>query len=126
VFAFARHLLVAALLISIGGHWALLQSVAWVGMAVNYSIDEGSVATGLKKTFDGNHPCPLCKLVDKGLDSEKKPEPKVKTFKLDLFLTTRVIVLSPPQFREIPRALNEVAEPRTARPPAPPPRGPFA
>ena len=38
-----RCLLVAALMTSIGLHWAVLQSAAWVGMAVAYSVERGSV-----------------------------------------------------------------------------------
>ena len=45
--------LVAGLLIlTIGGHWAVLQSVAWVGMAVSYS-QNASFKEALQKTFDG-------------------------------------------------------------------------
>jgi hypothetical protein len=67
----AQYLLIAALMVSIGAQWAVLQSVAWVGMAVSYSMKEGSITEGLSKTFDGEHPCPLCCAVKKGTDSEK-------------------------------------------------------
>jgi len=64
---------VFALMVSIGGQWMLLQGVAWVGMAVSYSIEVGSVKEGLEKTFDGEHPCPLCKAVQKGGQEEGDP-----------------------------------------------------
>lgn len=56
----ARFGLVMALFVSLGGHWALLQSLAWGRMIVEYS-QEGSVKDAVVKTFDGNHPCELCK-----------------------------------------------------------------
>ena len=66
----SRLLLLAALMISIGGQWMVLQGVAWVGMAVTYSVSEGSVSAGLSKTFDGDHPCPMCLAVREGAQDE--------------------------------------------------------
>ena len=37
----------------LGGHWAILQTAAWVGMVVDYSKSEG-VEAGITKTFDGS------------------------------------------------------------------------
>ncbi|MCW0219006.1 MAG: hypothetical protein OJI67_11850 [Prosthecobacter sp.] len=71
--AASRILLVAALMISIGLHWAVMQSAAWVGMAVTYSVKTGSVLQGLSDTFDGEHACALCHAVQEG---SKKPESK--------------------------------------------------
>ena len=87
-------LVVAALMVSIGLHWAVLQSAAWVGMAVAYSVEKGSLSEGLSDTFDGDHPCPLCKAVKQGQDSESKsqndqaPTTKTKEVKLTLALVT--------------------------------------
>ena len=87
-------LVVAALVVSIGLHWAVLQSAAWVGMAVAYSVEKGSLTEGLSDTFDGDHPCPLCKAVKQGQDSESKsqndqaPTNKTKEVKLTLALVT--------------------------------------
>ena len=64
---------VLALVALIGGHWAVLQTAAWVGMAVNFSRTE-TVSVALEKTFDGKHPCPLCKIVKTGKASEKKQD----------------------------------------------------
>ena len=59
----SQTLVVAALVVSIGLHWAVLQSAAWVGMAVAYTVEKGSLSEGLSDTFDGDHPCPLCMVV---------------------------------------------------------------
>jgi hypothetical protein len=42
-----------------GGPLGFMQGVAWVGMTISYSSDEG-IVEGVKKTFDGAHPCRLC------------------------------------------------------------------
>lgn len=69
-----RLFIVAALMVSIGLPWGALQSVAWIGMALTYSIEKGSVVEGLSDTFDGAHPCPLCQAVSAGQKEEKKQE----------------------------------------------------
>ena len=59
-------------MISIGLPWMLVQSVAWLGMAVTYTAESGSWIQGLSDTFDGNHPCPLCKAVQKNFEQDKQ------------------------------------------------------
>jgi hypothetical protein len=80
----SKWLLVAMLCVTIGFHWGLLQSAAWVGMLVKYS-HEGSFRDAVSKTFDGQHPCPLCKFVSAGKKSEKKTEAQLDLKKIDLF-----------------------------------------
>ena len=125
VIRFARFLLIAALMVSIGAQWAVLQSVAWVSMAVSYSMKEGSITEGLSKTFDGEHPCPLCCAVKKGTDSEKK-DPKSKDskkLKQDLFASdARPVVIATPNGVRLPHTVNEVAHAHMFAPAVPPPR----
>ena len=54
----------------------------------------------LAKTFDGKHPCSLCKFVAAGKKSEKKPEAQIHPTKLDLFF-----VSSPIEIRRAPFSL---------------------
>jgi hypothetical protein len=83
------------LIVSIGGHWALLQSVAWVSMVVNFS-KEAPLEVAVSKTFDGKHLCNLCKFVKKGKESEQTRDAvKVKT-KLDYWVSVREISLASP------------------------------
>lgn len=123
----ARTLLVAALMISIGLHWVVLQSAAWVGMAVAYSMDTGSVIQGISDTFDGEHPCPLCQAVNEGIqkssgENSSIPQKKGSDFKICLGL------VSVPQFifAYVPPMVwirtSNVAESRSKTPDAPPPR----
>lgn len=87
-------MVVIGLCLSIGLQWAAIQSVAWMSMAVSYSVEKGSVVEGLSDTFDGDHPCPLCKVVEKGIeagneskDGQTAPE-KTKEMKLTLALVS--------------------------------------
>lgn len=90
-------------MVSIGLPWMLVQSVAWLGMAVTYSMESGSLVQGLSDTFDGNHPCPLCKAVRKNFETEKQPvgnapaPKKVKEGKLVLGIVKVPSFIFPPR-----------------------------
>lgn len=112
---------VAALAGSLGLHWGLLQSVAWLGMVVTYSQNE-PLGQAMVKTFDGNHPCALCKEIAKDRQSEKKPEsvPVVKKFEFS-YSAAAFVFAAPSQCWEI-RWPQESCAVRTLPPPVPPPR----
>lgn len=121
----ARCLLVAALMTSIGLHWAVLQSAAWVGMAVAYSVERGSVVQGLSDTFDGEHPCPLCQAVSEGVKdgpASDGPAPVKSVKELTLALVSIPVFV----FSSAPpvswSTTSEAAEARAQAPAAPPPR----
>jgi hypothetical protein len=108
------------LCVTLGFHWGLLQSAAWVGMLVKYS-QEGSFRDAVSKTFDGQHPCPLCKLVSAGKKSEKKPEAQLDLQKFDLFAAQTAAFRFPPATRaEFSFIL--LTSTRGDAPPRPPPR----
>jgi hypothetical protein len=116
-----RVFLIMALSLSIGAHWAALQSVAWVSMLVEYS-HHVSVATAIAQTFDGQHPCTLRKQVVAGQNAPRKDGPLLTKAKPDLICATRTIVLLRPS-QEID--FSELELKKTARfhsPPTPPPR----
>lgn len=57
--------------LSVGLHWNVLQMIGWVSMTVEYS-QTVPLSDALAMTFDGRHPCKLCKLVaEKGPTSEQ-------------------------------------------------------
>ena len=60
-----------ALVFSIGLHWPILQSLAWMNMLVTYAQEEG-IEVAVVKTFDGKNPCKLCHFVAEGQETEKK------------------------------------------------------
>jgi hypothetical protein len=114
-------LVAIALIAAVGGHWAFLQSVAWVSMTIEYSRD-GSVLEALQKTFSGEKPCRLCKAVDAGRKSERqqailKLEPKLEFTELQTFLPIypRIVEASP-------AAASDGLVTRSQAPPTPPPR----
>lgn len=49
----------AVMLTLVGGHVAVLQTVAWVGMVAS-RIDTQGFSGALQSTFDGQHPCRMC------------------------------------------------------------------
>ena len=110
-----------ALIVAVGGHWAFLQSVAWVSMAVNYSKD-APLEVALKKTFDGRHPCKICIAVKEGKAQEQKSAVlKIET-KLEFLCLAQFAYLPP----DLPFTLlspgSDLALPRAEGPPLPPPR----
>jgi hypothetical protein len=89
-----KMLLVATLIVSMGGHLALVQTVAWGTMLMNFS-SESSFSEAVGKTFDGEHPCELCKVVKKSKESEEK-KPVLKTeMKMEIALPAPVKVPFP-------------------------------
>ena len=111
----------AALIIAVGGHWAVLQSVAWVSMAVTYSQAD-SLEIALKKTFGGQHPCKLCIAVKEGKQEEQKqPVLKIET-KLDFVCLQAIAYVHPALPFTLLSPSSEVALSRAEAPPVPPPR----
>jgi len=118
---FARLFLAFAVLIASGGHWAALQSVAWTRMlAVN--VRHSSVVVALEKTFDGRHPCRLCKSIASAKQKEKK-QPRVETLgKIVFFCEQTAVEFSPLVEMEALEAIRGVWSQVTAAPALPPPR----
>ena len=117
----SKIVVVVSLVAMVGGHWAILQSVAWVGMAFSFA-QTAPLGIALKKTFDGKNPCALCKAVDEGKKSEREHASlKVET-KLDLCLAPSTALLDLPEpFAVLPGAA-ERADVRFEAPLSPPPR----
>lgn len=72
-------LLAVTLIVSLGGHLVLFQTIAWGNMLVTFSRS-GTLSEAVQKTFDGQHPCELCKAVKKSKENDdKKPLVQTKT-----------------------------------------------
>ncbi len=111
-----------------GGHWAVLQTVAWAGMLHDYTQRTGSVAVAVEQTFDGQHPCELCREIATAKAKEPQENPtvpkakddaKVKALVADSLLRPLVRLAAETCF---PRAASESGPSRTEPPPTPPPR----
>ena len=117
----AKLFVVLALTMSLGLHWMVLQSVAWMGMMVSYSHTD-SLPEAFVKTFDGRHPCQICKVVQDGKKAEKKQDTVKSSKKLDFLMATVEWPLPSPSSRERipdPTILSLVYN---EQPPVPPPR----
>ncbi len=114
-----------------GGHWGVLQCIAWTNMLVDYSASDG-ILEGARMTFDGEHPCAMCKSIASAKQEDSKrddglPARGVEQLSLkDLRIPESVTLRQPaatdhaaPGF--VPPA--GFADLAGDRPPLPPPRG---
>lgn len=112
-----------------GGNYGLLQALAWTKMLVNYSMQDGLIQ-GTAKTFDGQHPCSMCKQIvtAKKKDSERPQDQQLAARELLLknFIAAEITTAKMPVTYEtlIVHSVqaviwNTLGE---ARPPVPPPR----
>lgn len=110
----ARHVTALMLALSLGLHWTVLQSVAWVTMLVNYSA-ETTFTDAVAKTFDGHHPCKLCIAVAEGKKTERQ-QGFLKSFAKGDWILERdtTCLIRPPS---VPLATAEVATPASLFPP---------
>lgn len=92
--AAGQWLLVGLLLVSMGGHLVLMQTVAWSRMLVDFS-SESSFKEAVVKTFDGEHPCEMCKVVKKTKSEEEKKSVVKAEMKMDVALPAPVKVPAP-------------------------------
>lgn len=108
-------------MLSLGAHWAVLQSVAWVGMIVDYSSDVG-LRQGVSMALDGNNPCSLCHAIQSGKSQERQQEGAAaqSANDLKLELLSRTIAIYPPSV-EMSAAEQKVFQPRLPRQPDDPP-----
>lgn len=122
--AVVRFVTVFVLVLSLGLHWAFLQSVAWVSMIVSYS-HEASFSEAVSKTFDGKHPCCMCKAIQKARAEQKQKEQKQNAkpgSKIDLGLVYQAAFLNFPSAGERFSSANSEALVRAYAPPKPRPR----
>ena len=117
---------VTAVIFSIGLHWNFLQVVAWTGMLVRYSQD-ASLSEAVEKTFDGQHPCCMCKAIEQARaesagDGQAKmvPAGKPADFKC---VPERGALLHPLSFTLVSASVARIAGPPVLHtpPPTPPP-----
>jgi hypothetical protein len=118
----AKMVVIVTLVATTGAHWALLQSVAWTTMLAE-NLSCGSVGQAMSLTFDGKHPCPICKAIAAGKKSEKKKDSTLQLQKFEFPLATENPALPAPLQFESPPPSIAFPKVHTARPPVPPPRG---
>lgn len=122
-----RWLSLIACLSLAGGHWAMLQTAAWSGMLLEYGRSYG-VEKAVSMTFDGDHPCALCKKIEaaqKQQSSSEAPQaPRTKEIKPQPAapLPKRMALNDPPSSRLGIERHHFSADSRRDAPPLPPPR----
>jgi hypothetical protein len=114
-------LVVFTLILTLGAHWALLQTVAWTTMLAN-NLQSGSLRAAVTKTFDGQHPCCLCKAIANAKKTGQKNELTSQDLKLDLLLTQKDFPLIAPSPTELFPRHDLSSESVSSQPPTPPPR----
>lgn len=125
---------VALLLVTLlQGPATFVQELAWAGMLVNYTR-AGGVVAGVKETFDGEHPCSLCKKAAEIRRGETEPGKDEKSPAQDLrlrhvwteMMSSHGVALATPKCRilpDVPAGIREwKSDGRGAdAPPSPPP-----
>jgi hypothetical protein len=95
-------MVIAALVLSTGLHWAALQTVAWTTMLAA-NLNNESFSQAVSETFDGQHLCPLCKAIAASRKSQQKNESASLTLKMEFPPAAANVVLIPPsQFELLP------------------------
>jgi hypothetical protein len=114
-------LLALALASSIGLHWAFFQTLAWAQMVISYS-QNAPLSEALVKTFDGKHPCKLCKNIAESKRTEKQADSDLDLKKFEFSFAPFAFIFQAPTFLDNPRPMNDSAAALVQTPPVPPPR----
>jgi hypothetical protein len=113
-------LMIVAVLTAAGTHWFAFQSVAWTTMLAE-NLQTSSLSQAIQRTFDGRHPCCLCKEIAKDKQSEKKSDVQNELKKLDFSHShSEFVFCAPSHFYEVRSATDtaiSLAEPPSLPPP---------
>ena len=114
---------VLVLVLTLGLHWTILQSVAWLSMIVRYS-QHYPLRQAITMTFDGQHPCSICVFVSQGRHQEQQQgQPQQLTVqKLESVSFEPVAFIFPPTAADLPESSSAIPAGRSDAPPSPPPR----
>ena len=114
--------MVIALVLATGAHWAALQTIAWTTMLAANLASQQSLTEAVTQTFDGDHPCPLCKAIAAGKKSEKTSEAIAPVLKMEFPPVAERFVLIAPKLFPVFSPANTFADSIFSKPPVPPPR----
>lgn len=120
----AKFLVVATLVLTTGAHWVALQTVAWTAMLAK-NLCTQSASEAVAQTFDGRHPCPLCRAIAAAKKSEKKSAAFASAPKMEFPPFAERASLVPPTRFSTVRPRHLFADCLAFEPPVPPPRLPL-
>lgn len=86
------------------------------------NLTTSSFAEAISDTFDGQHPCPMCKAIESGKKSEKRSDKITPKLKLEFPPMAGKFVLVAPKIFEHFTVENFAADFFSYKPPLPPPR----
>jgi hypothetical protein len=129
---FFRQITALLLVLLMQGPAMLVQEVAWVNMLVTYTQERG-LKRGVIETFDGEHPCEMCKTAEKlrqqSEDSEEPAAPQKTRPNLawaPMMIPAGKFQTPVPKCRDIPMVVAGWQQPWTGRgvdgPEPPPPK----
>ena len=102
-----KSILLIAVIFSSGGGSALIQTFAWATMLPSQISQSSSVEEGISNTFDGDHPCGLCKIAEHIRENEAgEPAPKggeQKQVSKKVTETWFLVACLQPRFSEVSR-----------------------
>ena len=80
-----------------GGHWAVLQAIAWAQMLRDYSKNS-PITEAIAKTFSGRSPCGMCtKISEERQKEERAPTAAKFDKKAEVFLAAMCDALKRPE-----------------------------
>jgi hypothetical protein len=112
---------VVALVLSTGLHWAALQTVAWSLMLAD-NMRTQPMTAAMTRTFDGLHPCCLCKAIATAKKTEQKNELKLPVVRLEFAPYASKVTIPAPPVAEFAAPVNSGFVAITHPPLLPPPR----
>jgi hypothetical protein len=119
---------VLAMFFIAGGHWTVLQTIAWAEMLHDYSQRTGSLTVAVEQTFDGQHPCNFCREIRVAKAQEHKSSPIApgveQDAKVKALLAESVLPLAEPAVNTtfFWSSVLPAGSSRAEQPPTPPPR----
>lgn len=119
-----RFMMIVTLIVTMGAQWSVLQMVAWTAMLGN-NLRTQSMTEAMTHTFDGLHPCCLCKAIAAAKKSEKKNEVSPELKRLEFLPAATRFVLIPPSQIQVSPETDIFGPSFIQEPPTPPPRGHF-
>jgi hypothetical protein len=127
-----RQITALLLVLLMQGPAMLVQEVAWVNMLVIYTQERG-LKRGVIETFDGDHPCEMCKTAEKIRQQSEDPKGPAAPLQTRpnlawgaMMIPAGIIQAPVPKYRDIPIVGTEWLQPWKGRgvdgPEPPPPK----
>jgi hypothetical protein len=108
-----------------GAQWIVLQSIAWSAMLLKQARAT-PLSLAVQKTFDGAHPCQLCKGIAQAKTGETKSPIPVELGKIPLLRANAEMFAVFSHVSSAIAPFAQVVPVRFERPQSPPPRGSLA